>query len=167
MQDTIKVTHRSRGEGKNLAVTTDLITYRGSREDGLASLFIELVSPPGGGPPPHTDPSEELFYILEGQFEFLRAGESGLESFQVGAGDSVVVPKRAVHTYKNVGTGNGRMLVVFPENENMQGFFEELGDTVSDESTWQPVMGQPDLTRIMAACRHYGVEFAGAPPANH
>ena len=56
------------------------VTFKGSREDGVGSLFLELVSPPGGGPPPHTDPSEELFYDLDGEFEFTLSGPAGLAS---------------------------------------------------------------------------------------
>src|SRR5438445_1520976 len=107
--------HRTESEGRVLEVGGDLITFKGERDDGLGSLFLDLVSPPGGGPPPHTDPSEELFYVLEGDFEFTLADAAGLTTTRAGRGDSVVVPKRAAHTYRNVGSANGRLLVFFRE----------------------------------------------------
>jgi quercetin dioxygenase-like cupin family protein len=163
METKGRVVHRRAGDGRVLEVGGDLITFRGDREDGLGSLFLELVSPPGGGPPPHTDPSEELFYVLEGEFEFAMDGPEGLSGVRAQPGDSVVVPKRAVHTYRNVGSGNGRMLVFFRDNERMQSFFEELGDPVADAANWTS-SGPPPLERIIAACQRNGVEFAGPPP---
>ena len=163
MEAAHRVVHRSGSEGAVLEVGGDMITLKGSREDGVGSLFLELVSPPGGGPPPHTDPSEELFYVLDGEFEFTLSGPAGLASVRASRGDSVVVPKRAVHTYHNAGKTNGRLLIFFREGERMQGFFEELGDPVSDPVHWTS-SGPPPRERVIAACRHHGVEFAGPAP---
>lgn len=39
---------------------------------GGSSITLTQVSPPGGGPPPHSHQNEdETFFVLEGQYEFL------------------------------------------------------------------------------------------------
>lgn len=46
-----EVAYRRSGEQTmTLEVGGDLVSFKASREDGVGSLFLELVSPPGGGP---------------------------------------------------------------------------------------------------------------------
>ncbi len=160
MTDTI--VHRGSGEGRALEVGGDLVLFKASRDEGFGSLFVEITCPPGGGPPPHTDPSEELFYVLEGEFEFVSPGPGGLTARRLQVGDSVCVTQGAPHAYRNVGTQPGRLVVFFPQNERMQGFFEELGDPVPDPSTWTS-SGPPPLERAIAAAKRWGIGFAGPP----
>src|SRR2546425_3445311 len=118
--------HRTSAEGISLEVGGDLLTFKGSREDGIGSLFLDLVSPPGGGPPPHTDPSEELFFVVEGEIDFLAPGPEGVKTFHASAGDAFLIPKGVAHTYRNSGNADCRVIVFFRDNEHMQPFFEEL-----------------------------------------
>lgn len=150
------------GQGPALEVGTDLVTLKAGQGDGLDSLVLELVCPPGGGPPPHTDPSEELIYVLEGEFEVISPGPNGTVTQPATAGDTVAVPKRVAHTYRNVGSTNGRLLVFFRDNEHMQPFFEEMGDLVTDPIGWTP-SGPPNMERAMAAAKRHGVEPVGPP----
>ena len=154
------ILYHGSGEGRALEVGGDLLLFKASSNEGFGSLFLELTCPPGGGPPPHTDPSEELFYVLEGEFEFLSPGPEGLTARPLRVGDSVGVPRGAPHAYRNVGTQPGRLLVFFPQNERMQGFFEELGDPVPDPSTWTS-SGPPQLERAIAAAKRWGIAFRG------
>ena len=160
---TDAIVYRGSGEGRALEVGGDLVLFKARRGEGYGSLFLELTVPPGGGPPPHTDPSEELFYVLEGEFEFVSAGAKGLAARPLQVGESVCVPQGAPHAYRNVGTQPGRLLVFFPENERMQGFFEELGDPVPDPTTWTS-SGPPPLERAIAAAKRWGIAFAAPPP---
>ncbi len=162
MTDTI--VHRGSGEGRALEVGGDLVLFKASTDEGFGSLFVELTCPPGGGPPAHTDSSEELFYVLEGEFEFASPGREGLTARRLQVGDTVCVPRGAPHAYRNIGTQPGRLLVFFPQNERMQGFFEELGDPVPDSSTWTS-SGPPPLERAIAAAERWGIAFADPPPA--
>ncbi len=152
-----KPVFRPRGEGRLLEAGGDLISFKGMVTDGIGSLFIELVCPPGGGPPPHTDPSEELFYVVEGEFEFLYPSPDGPVTFRASQGDCFVVPRRAPHTFKNVGSANGRLIVFFRDNEHMQPFFEDLGDPVSDAASWNS-SGPPSFERSMKAAQRHGIE---------
>lgn len=101
---TDEILFRGSGGGRALEVGGDLLLFKASRDEGFDSLFIELTSPPGGGPPPHTDPSEELFYVLEGEFEFVSPGPEGLTTRRLQVGDSVCVPRGAPHTYRTLAT---------------------------------------------------------------
>jgi quercetin dioxygenase-like cupin family protein len=160
---TDAIVYHGSGEGRALEVGGDLVLIKASRDQGFGSLFVELTCPPGGGPPPHTDPSEELFYVLEGEFEFVSPGPEGLAARPLQVGDSVCVPRGAPHAFRNVGRQPGRLLVFFPQNERMQGFFEELGNPVPEPSTWTS-SGPPPLERAIAAAKRWGIGFAAPPP---
>ena len=67
------VTHIRPGDGRLLQVLDEVVTYKitSERTSGAYSLF-EVISEPGGGPPPHVQHREdEAFYVLEGEYEFL------------------------------------------------------------------------------------------------
>jgi quercetin dioxygenase-like cupin family protein len=163
---TATVVHRRSGEGKAVEdASGGLLVFKAGRELGFDSLFFEMTVPPGHGAPPHTDPSEELFYVLEGEFEFVSDGGGGLSSRPLAVGDAVCVPRGAPHTFRNVGSGLGRMLVFFPENRQMEGFFDDISEPVADAGSWTPgSRGQSSLERVAAACERWGVGFAGPPP---
>src|SRR6059036_147170 len=108
-----KPVHIGTGVGRALESGGDLVTLKATQQDGIGSLLLEVTCPPGGGPPPHTDPSEELFYVLEGTFEFVYPAGDDTRTFVAKAGDVFVVPERAPHTYRNIGESNGRLVVFF------------------------------------------------------
>ena len=67
-----KVIVRHRDEGKTVLVGgADYVTYkvRSAETDGTFFCF-EASSSPGFGPPLHSHAYRELFYVLEGQYEF-------------------------------------------------------------------------------------------------
>ena len=71
METKDRAKHVAPGEGKALWVAGDLVTLKvvGEETDG-AFLLAEEVSPPGGGPPPHIHHREdEIFCVLEGEYE--------------------------------------------------------------------------------------------------
>ena len=103
------VIHLRSGDGRSLRVLGEVMTHKitSDRTGGAYSLF-EVVSEPGGGPPPHVQHREdEVFYVLEGEYEFVDDGHT----MRVGKGSLVYVPKGNLHTYKNVGMAPGKMLV--------------------------------------------------------
>src|SRR5918994_5841423 len=96
--------------GDSVWLVGDRITVKLTSEDtGGAYSVAEEISPPQGGPPPHTHREEdEGLYVLEGEVEFLL----GEDTIPAGAGSYVHAPRGVLHTFKNVGTSPSRVLVV-------------------------------------------------------
>lgn len=91
---------KTKNRNEEVLVLTDVIKVLVSnteQENGYA-VFEENV-PPLGGPPPYRHPDEEIFYVLEGKFEFIL---NDMENpFQILPGSVVHVPSNALHTSKN------------------------------------------------------------------
>jgi quercetin dioxygenase-like cupin family protein len=98
------------GEGRTIR-GTDAITLIATAEETGGSIGVfEDISSPGDGPPRHVHyGSDELFYVLEGEFLFL----VGERQESVSAGTYVFVPRGTVHAYKVIGTERGRVLSAF------------------------------------------------------
>lgn len=62
----------------------------------------------GGGPPPHTHPWDEAFYVLEGTLD-LALGD---ETFRLAAGSFVHIPANTVHAYTNASDTTKTLAVV-------------------------------------------------------
>src|SRR6266545_6078588 len=69
--------------------------------------LIDMLVPPGSGPPPHRHDFEEMFTLLEGELEFTLRGQKSI----IRAGSTVNVPANAPHFFfKNISGGAARML---------------------------------------------------------
>lgn len=158
--------HLGSGEGsKSLWVLGELVTYKVTAEQtsGAYSLF-EVVTRPGGSPSPHVQHQEdECFYVLAGEFEFLNNG--GV--VEASAGSLVYVPRGNLHTYKNVGSEPGRMLVSQTPGGLHERFFEELGEEAQRLTAPPALEGQPDIRRIAMAAAKYGIEMPLPPQARN
>ncbi len=79
----------------------------------------------------------------------------------VGAGTFVNIPKNTLHTFRNAGTTPARFLgLAVPAG--FEGFFEEIGEPVTDTSSSSPA-GPPGVEKIMAAAPMYGLEIPPPP----
>ena len=110
------------GEGRTIP-GTDAITLIATAEEtgGSIGVFEETTSP-GDGPPRHVHyGSDELFYLLEGEFLVL----VGERQESVSAGTYAFVPRGTVHAYKVIGTERGRLLSAFIPG-GQEGAFEEF-----------------------------------------
>jgi mannose-6-phosphate isomerase-like protein (cupin superfamily) len=111
------------GEGKRLDVLGESITVKVDPSDtGGAYAIVEEVSGPGGGPPPHVHAHEdEVFYVLEGNVEFL----VGDRTVPGKPGSTGVLPRGVPHTFRNVGPSPSKVLVVISPG-GFTRFFEEI-----------------------------------------
>ena len=110
------------GEGRTIPGTDAITLIATSDQTGGSVGVFEDISSPGDGPPRHVHyGSDELFYILEGEFLF----QVGERQESVSAGTYIFAPRGTVHAYKVIGTERGRLLSAFIPGGPEEGF-EEL-----------------------------------------
>jgi quercetin dioxygenase-like cupin family protein len=68
-------------------------------DHGLGMCIIMAQYPPGSGPGPHRHPNASAIYVAEGRGVFMVDGEQLVAE----AGDVVVVPAMAWHSFRNTG----------------------------------------------------------------
>jgi quercetin dioxygenase-like cupin family protein len=134
---------RAFGEELHLHLTSE-------QTDGRFALFTELT-PPGGGPPPHChDNEDECFFVLEGTVSFLADGRW----VDAKPGDTVLAPRRQVHTFRNNTDRTTRMLI-----QATPGGFERFFAEAAAEFA-RP--GGPDMGRAVEIAKAHGIHFAPA-----
>jgi quercetin dioxygenase-like cupin family protein len=157
-----RVIVRRPGEGRTLLVGGgDRVTYRArSAETGGAYFCFEVSTSPGFGPPLHVHAYRELFYVLEGEYEFSFERDGALETLTGTAGTTIAVPPNVPHTFRNATDAPARLLFVH-QPAALEEFFEEFGVPVEDgeAAADEPV----DFAAMAAALERNGVHVVGAP----
>jgi quercetin dioxygenase-like cupin family protein len=119
----------------------------GERTAGTLTMWTE-ITPPGGGPPPHYHLNEdETFHVIEGRVAFL-LNEAWNE---VGPGGTAFMPRRVVHTFKNVGDKPCRILIMATPSG-----FEKFFASCAGEFARA---GGPDMSRIIEIGIEHGIHF--------
>lgn len=133
------------GGGRAVGVLTGRSYYKvESGQTQGAYAILEQHVPAGHGPPYHVHRREtEIFYILEGDFEFTVDGKK----LPGPPGTCVVGPRDIPHTFRNVGTTPGRLLLTVIPGRFSQ-YFTDV-DNVPDG----------DHAAIRALCAKYEVEI--------
>lgn len=112
--------------------------------NGKSSTMTQ-TSPPGGGPPPHMHQNEdETFFVVEGEYEFLRNGEWR----KVSQGETVHAMRGSIHTFRNVGTSTGKMLI-FVSPGGFENYLEDIS----------PLSIPGDMPKVLAISEQYGISF--------
>jgi quercetin dioxygenase-like cupin family protein len=147
-------------EAETVQIGPELVTLKVTEaESDNGYLVVQVVTPPGGGPPLHTHPSSEVFFVAEGEFEFPTLRDGKPASVRASAGASVHIPGNAPHTYKNVGSDYGRLVGVLVDGIEMEGFFREAGEIVTDPARRTTMDDPIDFGKLMAAAQKYGLVF--------
>jgi mannose-6-phosphate isomerase-like protein (cupin superfamily) len=143
------------GEGRVIPGPEGLTLKASGEQTGGSIGFLEGRTPPGFGPPRHIHHhSDELFYVLEGEFQFLL----GEWLVHAPAGSFVFIPRGTVHAPKVVGPEPGRALVAFvPGGEERA--FDDLAALAVAAGNGQA----PGMEQLQAMARKYGSEFVGPP----
>lgn len=116
----------------------------GEMTGGLSATIVQ-TSPPGGGPPPHRHTREdETFYVLEGQFEFLKDGAW----HPVAPAEAVYAARGSVHSFRNCGQSDGKILITVTPS-GLEKYFEEIS----------PLSPEKDMPWILAITERYGITF--------
>jgi quercetin dioxygenase-like cupin family protein len=157
---------RGPAEGRTLLVGGgDYVTYKArSVETGGAYFCFEVTTTPGFGPPLHTHAYRELFYVLEGSYEFTVKHDDRLETFTGAAGTSVTIPPNVPHTFKNASDRPARLLFVH-QPAALEAFFEEFGVPVPQVGERPDNVQPPDFAAMAGALERNGVHVIGPEAA--
>jgi len=118
----------------------------GEETGGRYSVVVS-TTPPGGGPPLHVhEGHDEMFYVVEGDFEF----RSGEQVARAGKGAVVVLPRGLPHGFRNVGTTPGTLMNTITPG-GFEDFFEEIDLLPKD----QPL----DREKVAVIAAKYGLRF--------
>ncbi len=119
----------------------------GERTGGQVSVFAEVTSP-GAGPPLHRHVEQiEVFHVLEGRHKFVLDGEEVIAQ----AGDCLLVPAGAAHTFKNIDRSEGLLHFELLPSGSSEQFFKKL---VEDPA---------GIADMPAFFREHGLELLGPP----
>jgi len=159
---TEQVVLRGPGEGRRLLVGgSDHVTYKvRSAESGGAYFCFEVATTPGFGPPLHKHAYRELFYVLEGRYEFTVQRDGRIEKIEGPAGTCLSIPPDVPHTFTNAGDVPARLLFVH-QPAALEEFFEEFGVPVEPGAPADE-LEPPDFAAMAAALERNGVEVVGA-----
>lgn len=137
-------------QGRTIPVFEETLRVRSEGEhNGGAFEVVEILSPPGAGPPLHTHRGQDEFvYVLEGTFTVV-VGETRRE---VGSGGSVMLPRGISHTYRNTGTEHGRLLAWIVPAGGVP-MFESLSELAMP----------PDPEAVAGILDDHGVDLEGPP----
>lgn len=149
---------RGPGEGRTLLVGGgDSVTYKvRSAETGGAYFCFEVSTTPGFGPPLHAHSYRELFYVLEGHYEFTLEREGRVETIVSGPGTAISVPPNVPHTFKNTTDEAARLLFVH-QPAALEEFFEEFGVPIAGSGEVPEGLALPDFAAMAAALERNGV----------
>jgi len=114
--------------------------------NGAYSTIISHT-PANGGPPLHVhENEEEVFYVLEGSFEFT----FGDRKVTANKGAMVVLPKNLPHSFKNIGSTTGITLNTMTPG-GLEKFFDEIA-AISQN-------GPPDPRTVSEIAMKYKMRF--------
>jgi quercetin dioxygenase-like cupin family protein len=144
----------------HLAVVGDTYTVLLSGEQTAGRFaMLDMLIPPGGGPPPHRHAFEESFRVLAGSIEVQLRDRPAM---RLGVGDSVNIPANAPHAFRNTAGEEARLLcTVAPAG--LERFFAQFGDPVATRTSPAPQLSDTErrnrLERAAAKAPEYGIEM--------
>jgi quercetin dioxygenase-like cupin family protein len=152
---TFRQVEAGTGETLWFAGAHQTVKHPGEWSDGKFSL-VEVAIQRGRATPLHRDPSDETFYVLEGEVLFHVDGEE----YETGAGDTVSLRQGVPHAF--VATSEVARFLVLNTPGTHDAYFRDGGEpaTHNDFATAPP----PDYERMEASNRKHGVEILGPPP---
>jgi quercetin dioxygenase-like cupin family protein len=121
---------------------------------------IEVVTPAGvpGPPPHHHEDADECFYVIAGRLGVML----GEQWRSMGPGEYLNVPRGSVHSFRNDGPGDVRVITGF-EPQGFERFFLEYGVDVDEPGAFETSFSEPAIARVVAGCAQFGMILA--PPA--
>jgi quercetin dioxygenase-like cupin family protein len=153
-----QVVVRGPGEGRTVLVGgSDYVTYKvRSAETDRAYFCFEVSATPGFGPPPHRHSYREVFYVLDGEYEFTLVQDGQRRTILGRAGTALAVEPHVPHTFRNVSDFQARLLITHVPAA-LEEFFEEYGVPVARAGERPEDLEPPDFAAMAAALERNGV----------
>jgi mannose-6-phosphate isomerase-like protein (cupin superfamily) len=138
------------------SLTTYLVETKDTNGD---FSLMESVLVPGNEPPPHVHSREdELYYVLEGEFDVY----AGQEAFKVEAGACVFLPKLKPHAFV-IRSARLRLLLIITPGGLERAFHSVASPAQSLElPIGMPTYLTADLQQTAQRFHEYGVRFLSA-----
>jgi quercetin dioxygenase-like cupin family protein len=111
---------------------------------GSAIEIFDTTGIPGGGPPPHAHPWEEIYIVLAGEMDVLVDGQTT----RLRAGDFAHVPANTAHGYTTLDATHFLTIV---SKGNASKFFKQVATEVE--------MNPPDIAGVMRVATAHGINF--------
>jgi quercetin dioxygenase-like cupin family protein len=137
----------------SVAGGTYTILVSGKDTGGRYSL-IDMLVPPGAGPPPHRHDFEEMFTILEGEIELIFRGEMHRAS----AGSTLNIPANAPHAFKNSSDRPARLLCMCTP-AGQEEFFMAVGDPIDSRTARPPKLSQTEQAERIQRAKSLSAKF--------
>jgi quercetin dioxygenase-like cupin family protein len=131
---------------KPLNVVGEEITVLASGAQTGSYEIFHQAGPEGSGPPPHSHPWDEAFYVIRGEIAF-GVGEKALVAR---AGTLVHLPAGTTHWFR-FGAGGGEMVSV-TSREGASHMFTDFDREID--------VGAPDLGKLVELGKAYGLAVA-------
>lgn len=130
------------------AFGSEIIVHLGAAETGGAYTMFTVLTPPGGGVPPHYHEAEdEWFLVQEGRCEFLLNGAWTLAP----VGTVAFLPRGVVHAFRNAGDAPLRLLV----HTAPAGFEAFYARAAAEFVRPEP----PDMNRLVQIAAEHGIHI--------
>jgi quercetin dioxygenase-like cupin family protein len=132
---------------QSLSIVGEHITILASKAmtDGY-EIFLQ-EGPEGTGPPPHSHPWDESFYVVQGMIEF---GYND-QHLTAQSGTLVHIPSGTVHWFR-FKEGGGKMLSITGQGSDASPFFTDLDAEIPSGAT--------DLEKIQNIANRHKVTFS-------
>lgn len=117
-------------------------------------IALEVATPAGvpGPPPHHHEDCAEFFYVTAGRLGVMRGGDW----VSLGVGGYGEVPAGVVHTFRNDGEEEVRMITGFEPN-GFEAFFEEFGYDAADAGSFEASVSEESIRRVVEGCGRFGM----------
>ena len=131
---------------------TEMVIKADGESTGGAMAVVEATVPENHGPPLHIHSREdEMVYVIDGQFRIWHWDDQ----MEVSSGDVAFLPRNMRHSYQNIGSEAGRLLVAITPS-GFEGFFLKGSE--------RNLSAPKDMEELQALAKEYGLEFLGPPP---
>ncbi len=138
---------------EQFAVAGSLFTLleTGEETNNQYALF-DVVLPPGVGPEAHYHENQvDIVKVLEGEVTF----QEGTQTKVLSPGETKILTKQNLHTFKNNGKEPARMMMLMPP-AGFEDIIRESSEPVTDPSLPLP---EPDFDKITAVDARHGIFF--------